>query len=106
MSIEENSQMANDIQAEENSAPIQENIGMTQDELQNVPLNLTFELERRTMTLGEVEELHVGTNIMLSTDPLSPVTINISDIPYAKARIVEIDKGYGLQITEILMKQD
>ncbi len=71
-----------------------------------IKVKLSFELERRMMTLGELQDLQVGTNILLDVDTLSPVTLCVSDTPFAKARIVEIDGKHAVQLTELLLKKD
>ncbi len=72
----------------------------------DIKVRVSFELERRNMTIEELENLSVGTNMLLESDPEQPVTLVISDTAFAKARIIEIEGRYGLQLTEILVKKD
>ncbi len=72
----------------------------------DIKVKLSFELEKRTMTVKELQELHEGTQIVLDSDPMQPVTVVVGDSPFAKARIVDIDGRYGLQLTKILVNKD
>ncbi len=72
----------------------------------DIKVKLVFELERRMMSISELQNLHVGTNILLESDKNSPITLMLSDTAFAKARFVDIDGQYGLQLTEILVKKD
>ncbi len=72
----------------------------------DMKVKVSFELERRTMTIAELENLAIGTNLLLDSDPKQPVTLVVSDTAFAKARIVEIEGKYGLQLTEIMVNKD
>ncbi len=111
--IDQDQAMQEDLQEEmiqENAdAPvIQEETAQSQAKVTtnfaDIKMKVSFELERRTMTIAELENLSVGSNLLLDSDPLQPVTLVVSDTAFAKARIVEIEGKYGLQLTEIFVK--
>ena len=80
-------------------APLSENVMPDTDALE---VKLTFELENRTITVGEMKSLQPGYTFTLTSDPGSPVTILANGKPVAKGRLVDVNGSIGVQLTETL----
>ena len=76
------------------------------EELNTLPLELTFSLGSREFTLAELEELQVGSSFTLPCDVTSPVTIFAQKTPFAKGQLLEIEGKIGVQITEFLLGKE
>jgi type III secretion protein Q len=63
---------------------------------------VSFELERKVMTVSELEALAPGRSFPLGTDPLSPVTLTVNGRALASGRLVELGGVLGVQITKLL----
>lgn len=80
-------------------APLPENAMPDTDALE---VKLTFELENRTITVGEMKSLQPGYTFTLASDPGAPVTIVANGKPVAKGRLVDVNGSVGVQLTEKL----
>lgn len=69
---------------------------------EELPVKLTFELENRTITVGELKSLAPGYTFTLTADASSPVTVLANGKPVAKARLVDVNGAIGVQLTETL----
>lgn len=67
----------------------------------DLTVNLSFELENRTMTIGELKSLEPGYVFTLTSNPMSPVTIRANGKPVAQGRLVDLNGAIGVQISEI-----
>lgn len=86
------------------SAPLSEELepAMNSPEQNDIDIRLTFELERRVITAGELATLAPGYAFALSSDVQSPVTIRANGKAIASGRLVDMDGTLGVQITETL----
>ena len=75
---------------------------MDNPDLKDIDIRLSFELERRTITVGELELLAPGYTFVLNCDATSPVTIRANGKAIALGRLVDVDGTLGVQITETL----
>lgn len=75
---------------------------MDNTELKDIDIRLTFELERRLITVGDLEALAPGYAFALESDPSSPVTIRANGKAVARGRLVDMNGTLGVQITETL----
>ncbi len=105
LTLEKILNITQDSTMQENTVNNEEN----QEIVEKAPLNLdeitikvSFELERREMPLTELQNLQIGTNILLESDIDSPVTLVVGNKAFAKARIVSIDDAYAVQLTQLL----
>lgn len=73
-----------------------ENTMQTTDDIE---VTLAFELERRTITVGELKSLEPGAVLRLTADPAAPVTIRANGAPIAKGRLVDLNGVIGVQLT-------
>jgi flagellar motor switch protein FliN/FliY len=70
--------------------------------LSNVPVDLTVEMGRTRMTVGETLELRQGSIITLNRMAGEPVDLLVNGTAIARGEIVVIDEQFGLRITDIL----
>lgn len=70
--------------------------------LSEVPVDLTVEMGRTRMTVGETLELHQGSIITLNRMAGEPVDLLVNGTAIARGEIVVIDEQFGLRITDIL----
>jgi len=69
----------------------------------NLALDLTFELGRTTMTVGEIQQLAQGQVIRLPVQPREGVDVDIrvNSQRVARGKIVSVGGDVGIQITEV-----
>ena len=71
--------------------------------LQNdIDIRLSFELDRRLITVGELEALTPGYTFSINSDAQSPVTIRAKGKAIARGRLVDMNGVLGVQIAETL----
>ena len=75
---------------------------MDNSEINNIDIRLSFELDRRIITVGELEALAPGYTFSLNGDMSSPVTIRANGKAIARGRLVDMDGTLGVQIAETL----
>jgi flagellar motor switch protein FliN/FliY len=69
--------------------------------LSDIPMELSVEIGRAHMTVGEALDLHVGAVVSLERSSGEPVDLLVNGTPIARGEVVVIDERYGLRITEI-----
>lgn len=69
------------------------------DELQ---VQLSFELDRRTITVGELKNLEPGYVFRLNKTPEEIVTVYANGCAIARARLVEVGGAVGVQLTQAI----
>ncbi|HEV7162187.1 MAG TPA: flagellar motor switch protein FliN [Solirubrobacteraceae bacterium] len=69
--------------------------------LSDIPMELSVEIGRAHMTVGEALDLHVGAVVSLERSSGEPVDLLVNGTPIARGEVVVIDEQYGLRITEI-----
>jgi flagellar motor switch protein FliN/FliY len=70
--------------------------------LSEIPMELSVEIGRSHMTVGQTLELRVGSVVALERQSGEPADLLVNGSPIARGEIVVIDERYGLRITEIL----
>jgi flagellar motor switch protein FliN/FliY len=70
--------------------------------LSAVPVELTVEMGRTRMTVGETLELRQGSIITLNRMAGEPVDLLVNGTAIARGEVVVIDEQFGLRVTEVL----
>jgi flagellar motor switch protein FliN/FliY len=70
--------------------------------LSAVPVDVSVEMGRARMTVGETLELRPGSIITLNRMAGEPVDLLINGTSIARGEVVVIDEQFGLRITEVL----
>ncbi len=74
--------------------------------LLDIPLELSVELGRTTMSLKQVLELGVGSLVELDKLTGEPVDILVNGKQIAKGEVVVVGENFGVKITQILNKKE
>ena len=74
--------------------------------LSEVPVELTVEIGRTRMTVGETLELRQGSIVTLNRISGEPVDLLVNGTPIARGEVVVIDEQFGLRITDVLGDAD
>jgi flagellar motor switch protein FliN/FliY len=69
--------------------------------LHDVPVELTVEIGRTRMTIGETLGLGPGAIVSLNRLAGEPVDLLVNGTPIARGEVVVIDEEFGLRITEV-----
>lgn len=75
---------------------------MDSNEHNDIDIRLSFELDRTTITLGELSTLAPGYVFTLGSDAQSPVTVRANGKAIARGRLVDMDGTLGVQLSEML----
>ncbi|HLI58314.1 MAG TPA: flagellar motor switch protein FliN [Solirubrobacteraceae bacterium] len=67
-----------------------------------VPIDLSVEVGRTRLTVGETLELREGSVITLDRMADEPVDVLVNGTPIARGEVVVIDEQFGLRLTHIL----
>jgi flagellar motor switch protein FliN len=70
--------------------------------LSDVPMELSVEIGRTRMTVGETLDLHAGSVITLDRLAGEPVDLLVNGTPIARGEVVVVEEQFGLRVTEIL----
>ena len=70
--------------------------------LSDVPIDLTVEIGRTRMTVGETLGLHPGSIVTLNRMAGEPVDLLVNGMPIARGEVVVIDEQFGVRITEVV----
>ena len=68
----------------------------------DIDIRLSFELDRRSITVGELPQLAPGYVFKLNGDMQAPVTVRANGKTIAQGRIVDMDGTLGVQLTRML----
>jgi flagellar motor switch protein FliN len=74
--------------------------------LSAVPVDISVEVGRTRMTVGETLELREGSVITLDRLADEPVDLLVNGTAIARGEVVVIDEQFGLRLTQILPDQD
>jgi flagellar motor switch protein FliN/FliY len=74
--------------------------------LSAVPVDVSVEVGRTRMTVGETLELREGSVITLDRLADEPVDLLVNGTPIARGEVVVIDEQFGLRLTHILPDQN
>ena len=77
--------------------PISENEMKNTDQLE---ITLTFELDRKTVTVGDLKSIQAGYTFAMTNNSATPVTILANGKPVARGRLVDINGVIGVQVTD------
>jgi flagellar motor switch protein FliN len=72
------------------------------DRLSDIPMELSVEIGRTHMTVGETLDLRVGSVVALERLAGETADLLVNGSAIARGEVVVIDEQYGLRITEIL----
>ncbi|HEY5430186.1 MAG TPA: flagellar motor switch protein FliN [Solirubrobacteraceae bacterium] len=70
--------------------------------LSAVPVDLSVEIGRARMSVGETLELREGSVVTLSRMAGEPVDLLVNGTPIARGEVVVIDEQFGLRLTQVL----
>jgi flagellar motor switch protein FliN len=70
--------------------------------LSDVPMELSVEIGRTHMTVGETLELRAGSIVTLDRLAGEPVDLLVNGTPIARGEVVVVDEQFGLRVTQIL----
>src|SRR5579862_4728573 len=70
--------------------------------LSDVPIDLTVEIGRTRMTVGETLELRQGSILTLNRMAGEPVDLLVNGTPIARGEVVVIDEQFGVRITDVI----
>lgn len=73
--------------------------------LSDIPMELSVEIGRTHMTVGETLELAVGSVVALEREAGQPVDLLVNGSAIARGEVIVVDEQYGLRVTEILDTQ-
>jgi flagellar motor switch protein FliN/FliY len=74
--------------------------------LSDIPMELSVELGRTRMTVGETLDLRVGSLITLDSAAGEPAGLLVNGTAIARGEVIVVDERYGLRVTEILEGND
>jgi len=70
--------------------------------LSAVPVDLSVEIGRARMSVGETLELREGSVVSLDRMAGEPVDLLVNGTPIARGEVVVIDEQFGLRLTQVL----
>ena len=70
--------------------------------LSAVPVDLSVEIGRAHMSVGETLELREGSVVTLDRMAGEPVDLLVNGKPIARGEVVVIDEQFGLRLTQVL----
>jgi flagellar motor switch protein FliN/FliY len=70
--------------------------------LSDVPIDLTVEIGRTRLTVGETLDLRQGSILTLNRMAGEPVDLLVNGTPIARGEVVVIDEQFGVRITDIV----
>ncbi len=69
-------------------------------------MELSVELGRTRMTVGETLDLRVGSVVTLDSAAGEPADLLVNGTAIARGEVIVVDERYGLRVTEILEGND
>jgi flagellar motor switch protein FliN/FliY len=70
--------------------------------LSAVPVDLSVEIGRTRLSVGETLELREGSVVTLDRMAGEPVDLLVNGTPIARGEVVVIDEQFGLRLTQVL----
>ncbi len=70
--------------------------------LSEVPMELSVEIGRTHITVGETLQLRAGSVITLDRLAGEPVDLLVNGTPIARGEVVVVDEQFGLRVTQIV----
>jgi flagellar motor switch protein FliN len=71
----------------------------------DVPVEISVEIGRARMTIGEAMSLAQGSVVALERMAGEPVDLLVNGRPVARGEVIAIDEQFGLRVTEVLPPQ-
>lgn len=94
-----------DADAETQGGPAQAMEGANLDLMLDLPLDVTVELGRTTMQLGDALALQPGSIVELNRLPGEPLDLHVNERLVARGEVVVVNDALALRITEIIGNQ-
>ena len=73
------------------------------DFVMDVPVDLTVEIGRRVMKIGEILRLRTGSVLELTKAAGEPLELYVNNHPIARGEPVVVGDRYGVRVTEVLV---
>ncbi len=73
--------------------------------LSEVAMELSVEIGRTSMTVGETLDLRAGSIVTLDRLAGEPVDLLVNGTPIARGEVVVVDEQFGLRVTEIVERE-
>ncbi|MDW8002882.1 MAG: flagellar motor switch protein FliN [Deltaproteobacteria bacterium] len=80
--------------------------GMNLDSLLDIPVEISVEIGKRRMTIGELLSLSKGSILELDKLPEDPVEIYVNDRLLGKGEIVVSNERLGIRVLEIVTPKE
>jgi flagellar motor switch protein FliN/FliY len=74
--------------------------------LSGIPMGLSVEIGRTSMTVAETLELRVGSIVTLERLAGEPVDLLANGTPIARGEVIVVEEKFGLHITELVAGQE
>jgi flagellar motor switch protein FliN len=74
--------------------------------ISGIPMELSVEIGRTQMTVGETLSLRAGSIVPLDRFAGEPVDLLVNGTPLARGEVVVVDDKFGLRISEVLEDDD
>lgn len=74
--------------------------------ISGIPMELSVEIGRTHMTVGETLSLRVGSIVTLDRFAGEPVDLLVNGTPIATGEVVVVDDKFGLRISQVLEESD
>ena len=71
-------------------------------DMNNIPVQLTFDVGKQEIPLGNISQLAPGFTFQLNRDLASPVTVHANGKPMAEGELVDVNGQLGTRITRML----
>ncbi len=91
----------NPVSPEQNQTAPAAQAGVDSVHVAGLDVTVSFELERRSMTLGELSMISPGYTLVLGVDALAPVTLRVGDKVLGTGRLVDLGGTMGVQVTHL-----
>jgi flagellar motor switch protein FliN/FliY len=82
--------------------PLTQEAGADLRRLSDVLMELSVEIGRTRMTVGEMLQLRAGSIVTLERLAGEPVDLLVNGTPIARGEVVIVDEQFGLRVTEIV----
>lgn len=102
----EDTQVVSDVQLDEASRRFGVDRNKPLSVLRNVEMQVTVELGRAKMSVGELLSLASGDVIELDRSANSPVDVLVNGTLVAKGEVVVVDDEFGVRVTEIVGREE
>lgn len=74
--------------------------------LSGIPMGLSVEIGRTSMTVAETLDLRVGSIVTLERLAGEPVDLLANGTPIARGEVIVVEERFGLHITELIAGQE